>query len=85
MNINVLKQNFQRLLKGNCFGRKVYINLFHPDNWLTLRAANKKKHQLNNCNVCSVHQMKEKALFPVLANKYVKEANENPYHASSGV
>ena len=29
--------------------------------------------------------MKEQALFPVLANKYVKAAKENPYHASSGV
>ena len=29
--------------------------------------------------------MKEQALFPVLANKYVKAANKNPYHASSGV
>ena len=29
--------------------------------------------------------MKEQALFPVLVNKYVKAANENPYHASSGV
>ena len=29
--------------------------------------------------------MKEQALFLVLANKYVKEANENPYHASYGV
>ena len=66
-------------------GRKVYINLFHPNNWLTLSAANKKKHQLNKCYVCSVHHMKEQALFPVLANKYVKAAKENPYHASSGV
>ena len=29
--------------------------------------------------------MKEQALFAVLANKYVKAANKNPYHASSGV
>ena len=65
-NINVLEKNFQRFSKDNCSGRKVYINLFHPDNWLTLSAANKKKHQLNNCNVCSVHHMKEQALFPVL-------------------
>ena len=52
---------------------------------LTLSASNKKKHQLNNCNVCSVHHLKEQALFPVLTNKYVKAAKENPYHASSGV
>ena len=84
-NINVLKKHFQRFLKDNCSGRKFYINLFHPDNWLTLSAPNKKKHQLNNCNICSVHHMKEQALFLVLANKYVKEANENPYHASYGV
>ena len=83
-NINVLRKNFKRFSKDNCSG-KVYINLFHSDNWLTLSAANKKKHQLNNCNVCSVHHMKEQALFPVLANKYVKAAKENPYHASSGV
>ena len=70
-NINVLKKNFQPI----CY----------PGNWLTLSAANKKKHQLNNWNVCSVHHMKEQALFPVLANKYVKAANENPYHASPGV
>ena len=78
-NINILKKNFQPFSKDNCSG-KVYINLFHPDNWLTLSAANKEKHQLNNCNVCSVHHMKEQALFPVLTNKYVKAANENPYH-----
>ena len=29
--------------------------------------------------------MKEQTLFPVLANKYVKAANENPCHALSGV
>ena len=29
--------------------------------------------------------MKEQALFPVLAKKYVKAANENSYHVSSGV
>ena len=76
---------FERQFWKRHFERKVYINLFHPDNWLTLSAPNKKKHQLNNCNVCSVHHMKEQALFLVLANKYVKEANENPYHASYGV
>ena len=59
-NINVLRKNFKRFSKDNCSG-KVYINLFHSDNWLTLSAANKKKHQLNNCNVCSVHHMKEQA------------------------
>ena len=84
-NINVWKKNFQRSSKDNCSGRKFYNNLFHPDNWLTLSASNKKKHQVNNCNVCSVHHMKEQALFAVLANKYVKAANKNPYHASSGV
>ena len=83
-NINVLKKYFQRSSKDNCSGKKIYINLFHPDNWLTLSASNKKKHQLNNCNFCSVHHMKEQALFPVLGNKYVKVANENPYHASCG-
>ena len=83
-NINVLKKNFQRFWKDK-FSGKVYINLFRPDNWLTLSTANKEKHQLNNCNICSVHPMKEQALFPVLANKYVKAANENPYHASSGM
>ena len=72
-------------MKDNCSGRKIYINLLHPDNWLTLSASNKKKHQLNNCNACSVDHMKEQALFPVLANKYLKAANENPYHTSSGV
>ena len=75
-------------MKDNCSGRKVYINLFHLDswfNWLTLSAPNNKKQQLNNCNICSVHHMKEQVLCSVLAKKYVNAANENSYHVSSGV
>ena len=38
-----------------------------------------------NPDVFLAHHLKAQALFSVLANKYVKAANENPYHASSGV